>query len=350
MKKISLFLIIFLILLTGCASHTEIHEKSFVISIGLDYYQETKEYEVSIYFINNANLTQESSMQTDENSAYTASAKSISLTDALREISNNIDVVLEFNHVKTLIINTNFITNDNMKYLYTFLKNGPLLYPIFEIYLTNDNIIDLYKVKVFEETTLFYTLLTGYKKSHNHNYITYYDFVNDYLVENYFLNYPVITFNDNIFQNEKDNLISLENIGSIFLREDLTPFYITYEEYPGLYLINDFNDIIFQINDIELVVNNYTFDTDLDDLSPEDTVNVIIKSDVAYIYSNITSNTNFINKTKEYFINEIDKLFDYCLENNIDLFNINFQRQLQGLEPTNIKNYKINYVIDLLHP
>lgn len=351
MKKISLFLIIYILLiLSSCASHTEIHEKSFIISIGLDYYKDTCEYEVSIYFINNANLTQESAIQTDENSAYTASAKAKSLTDAFRKISTNIDVVLEFNHVKTLIINTNFITSENMKYLYTFLKNGPLLYPIFEIYLTNDKIIDLYKVKVFEETTLFYTLLTGYKKSHNHNYITYYDFVNDYLIENYFLNYPIITFNDNIFQNEKDKLISLENIGSVFLKENLEPFYISYSDYPGLYLINDFNDIIFQLNDIELVVNNYTLDVSLDNLHPESVLNIIIKSDVAYIYSDITSNNDFINKTKEYFKTEIDKLFSHCLNNNIDLFNINFQRSLQGLEPVDIKTYKISYTIDLLHP
>lgn len=350
MKKINLFLIIYLsFFLLGCTSYTEIHEKSFVISLGIDYIKESKDYEVTIYFINNANLTQDSA-NSNKNSAYVASAKGKSLTDALKTISNNIDVVLEFNHVKTLIISTNFINEHNMNYLYTFLQNGPLLYPIFEIYLTNDNIQELYQVKVFEETTLFYTLLTGYKKSHNHNYITYYDFVNDYLESNYFLNYPVITFNNDIYKSDTDSLISLENIGSIYLSEQLQPLYITYEDFPGLYLINDFNDIIIHIQDLEIVVNNYTFDMLLDNLNPNSQLNITIKSDVAYIYSNITSNTDFIEKTKQYFIQEIQRLYNYCLENNIDIFNINYQRSLQGLEPVDIKTYHINYTIDLLHP
>ena len=55
-------------------------------------------------------------------------------------------------------------------------------------------------------------------------------------------------------------------------------------------------------------------------------------------------------KTRCYWAKDLKDAYWMMHENNIDLFNINFQRQLQGLEPTNIKNYKINYVIDLLHP
>ena len=48
-------IIFFLIICTSCKDNKEIHEISFISSIGIDYKIDTNEYEVIIYFINNIN-------------------------------------------------------------------------------------------------------------------------------------------------------------------------------------------------------------------------------------------------------------------------------------------------------
>ena len=54
-KLLAPIIIFFLIICTSCKDNKEIHEISFVSSIGIDYKIDTNEYEVILYFINTIN-------------------------------------------------------------------------------------------------------------------------------------------------------------------------------------------------------------------------------------------------------------------------------------------------------
>lgn len=346
-----LVLCLMTLLLTGCYSYTEIHEVSFVISFGFDYIEEEKMYEVTAYIINNANLTQTETSSSSEHNAYTGTAKGKTISNAIEEINKNLDIILEFKHIKTVFISERFINNEeNIKYLYTFFRNGPLFYPNFEIYITKENIKDIYKVQVFEETTIYYTLLTGHKKAHNYKVANFYDFINDYIIPDYYIGYPMIEVNKSIFENQKEPHHTLENSGIVYFPNIDKIEIVKYSDYPGLYLINNFTDLIINLNDLEFIINNYLFSLNLNTNNPDKIIDIVIKADIAYVYSDTINDKEFSEYVKKYFIQEIDKVFKYCYSIGIDILNINYLRSLRNLDECDITKYQLNYTIDVVHP
>lgn len=350
MKKI---LIIFmlcsvLLYLSGCGSYSEIHEISFVISLGFDYDLETKEYEVSTYVINNANLTQNQNQSTDT-SSYIGVYKDKSITNALKKITSNVDITLEFKHIKTIFLNVNFLIPEHMEYIYTYFKNGPLFYPNFEIYITPNKIKDIFSVQVFEETTLFYTLMTGDKKAHFHKTITFFELCNDKLIKGFFLGYPVVEVKTDVFEDQEKNYHTTEIIGSMYFDEQLNGLLIKYQEYPGIYLIHNVNNLMLHINDIEFLIDNYTFQIVIDK-NEEHNVNLHINAEIGYIYSPNYDLNEYKEILKKYIAEEIDKVYNLCLANNIDMFNINYLRYLNRLKEINLHKVKLNYNINLITP
>ena len=341
-KTLNLFLIIFLsLLINGCKRYSEIHEISFVLSIGLDYDQENEMFEVSVYVINNANLTQ-SDNQSIDTSSYIGVYKSKSLTEALKKITSNVDVTLELKHVKTIFINEHFLTFDNREYFYTFFKNGPLLYPSFEIYITPNKIKDLFNVQVFEETTLYYTILTGTKKAHNHKPVTFYQFVNDKLIPNYFLGYPVITVSSDIFQDGENEFKKTENTGIMFFDEYANKHFLEYEDFPGMYLIHDFNNLLLKLDGIEILIDNYKFEYIVD---KNNSIKFDIDLEVNYIYSKEYNMFDYQNQLKESIKKEIIKLYQECLHQEIDIFNINYLRSIKKLNEIDLNN--VDFIFDI---
>ena len=348
MKKLfNIFLIITSILmLTGCKKYSEIHEISFVLSIGLDYDIENKLYEVSVYVINNANLTQ-SDNQSINTSSYIGVYKDKSLTEALKKITSNVDVTLELKHVKTIFINENFLTYENREYFYTFFKNGPLLYPSFEIYITPNKIEELFNVQVFEETTLYYTILTGTKKAHTHKPVTFYQFVNDKLIPNYFLGYPVITISSDIFQNGEKEFKKTENTGIMFFDEYANKHFLNYKEFPGMYFIHDFNNLLITLNNIEILIDNYKFEYII---NKNNAVEFYIDLEINYIYSKDYTMYDYKKIIKDSIKKEINKLYFECLNQEIDIFNINYLRSIKRLNELNLKDVEFIYNINVNTP
>ena len=124
MNKVKYLIICLMFFITtGCYSYKEIHEISFVISFGFDYIENEQMYEVTAYIINNANLTLAENQTSSEHNAYIGTAKGKTISNAIEELNKNLDIILEFKHIKTVFITTNFINSDNLKYLYTFFLN-----------------------------------------------------------------------------------------------------------------------------------------------------------------------------------------------------------------------------------
>ena len=350
MKKI-LFLFILLLnifYLSGCSKYSEIHEISFVISLGFDYDVESKEYIINTYIINNANLTQNKNQSTDT-SSYIGSYKDKSITEALNKLTTNVDITLEFKHIKTVFINTNFLTKENMEYIYVFFRNGPLFYPNFEVYVTENKIEEIFKVQVFEETTLFYTLLTGEKKAHNHETVTFFQLINDKLIKDFYLGYPIVKVTTDVFENKDEKYHTTEIVGSMYLDHKLNKFLLTYEEYPGIYLIHQTTNLLMKLNDIEFLIDNYKFNV-LIDRNKNNSIEIRVDAEVAYIYSDNYNIFDYKQILKKYIQEEITKLYNHCLTLGVDLFNINYRRYLKKMSHIDLNKLEVIYNINLITP
>ena len=99
-----------------------------------------------------------------------------------------------------------------------------------------------------------------------------------------------------------------------------------------------------------MIINNYLFSIELNTNNPDQVIDITIKSDVAYVYSDTIQDFEMSEYTKKYFIKEINKVLEYCYSIGIDILNINYLRSLKGLTKCDIKNYRINWTIDVLHP
>ena len=110
MRKILLILIIFfLIICTSCKDNKEIHEISFVSSIGIDYKIDTNEYEVILYFINTINnVSVDYGLSEPELLGYTATSTSNSITNAISKIQNNSETIISLKHLETVIFTETF--------------------------------------------------------------------------------------------------------------------------------------------------------------------------------------------------------------------------------------------------
>ena len=114
MKKrfLLIILIILLITLTSCKDNKEIHEVSFVSSIGLDYNIDTEEYNIILYFINTINnVSVDYGLSEPELLGFTAEGKGKTINEALIKVQTFSETHLNLKHLESVIFTTEEILN-----------------------------------------------------------------------------------------------------------------------------------------------------------------------------------------------------------------------------------------------
>ena len=207
MKKIFLLLIIFLLLYcTSCKDNKEIHEISFVSSIGIDYKIDTNEYEVILYFINTINnVSVDYGLSEPELLGYTASSISNSISSAINKIQESSETMISLKHLETIIFTETFFNQKNIFEFYNYCKNSHLFFHAFEIFITDSNLKDIFLIENMTDSPSYYTLLTGKKNGYDYDKVLFYNFVNDILTPNYYLKYPKITVTDEFYKKTTKN-------------------------------------------------------------------------------------------------------------------------------------------------
>ena len=155
MKKIIyIFILLNTFLLTSCFDYTEVNSYYYASSLGLDYDHEKNEYTVYIYIINTLNLSNIQTSATEKDSiAYISKYSESSIPKAIHKIFENSDIHIDLRHLRTVILKDSFINNDNLNMLINLIKNDINFYFNFSIYITKDNLEDIYKVNNFTETS-----------------------------------------------------------------------------------------------------------------------------------------------------------------------------------------------------
>lgn len=206
MKKIFL-LLIFIFLLTGCNSYTELNDLSIVNTLGIDY-QDNK-YNLVLSTI-------ERDKDNDSINVYSSNKKS--LNRALNDIYLTSNKKLYLSHIDLLILTPNSINNKLNEILNNFLKDNQYRNNFQVIIMNSDDLNTFFNKKIAskEVTNLIdiNSKETGiiYKKELE-------EFLNDILIDNNSV-LPTITFNDDILTLSSYTLIKDKKTDKVLSTDD----------------------------------------------------------------------------------------------------------------------------------
>ena len=342
MRKILLILIIFfLIICTSCKDNKEIHEISFVSSIGIDYKIDTNEYEVILYFINTINnVSVDYGLSEPELLGYTASSTSNSITNAISKIQNNSETIISLKHLETVIFTETFFNKKNVLEFYNYCKNSHSFFHAFEIFITDSKLSDIYLIENMTDSPSYYTLLTGKKTGYEYDKVLFYNFVNDILTPNYYLIYPKITVTEEYYKKNDKSFKTLSHNGYSILKEDYSLSTYNLNTIKGLKFLNNFSHYNIKINDsLHFYLKNYKISKNI----KKGEIHLKINCEVQLIENiNNLNNNELTKEIKLFLINEINNCLNILREDNIDILNINFLSNNKLDYQNTLINYQIN--------
>lgn len=353
MKKIIFILYLFsFFTLTGCFDYKEVNSVHYAASMGIDYDENTHNYTVYIYIINNLNLTQIELATTEgDKLAYVAKSSDLSITIALDKIYENSEIIIDLHHLKTLILTKNVCSDIHLKNIRTFLINNYDNYLNFSVLLTENDISEIYKVQNFTETSAYYTLLTNSSNYNKYHIPKAHEFLNDVISNNYNITYPVINISYDTFNKNEDEYITLYLRGLAAFNNNNTAVFFEASEFMGVKYLNNLENYRLSI-----IYNNQVLAFDLHKFKIKKklkknllTINFTI--DTTVIINNYVNEieSNFLD-AKTILIEEITNSVNYLWEKSIiyevDLFNL---QHLISIKKYNFdyRNVKINFKYDI---
>ncbi|MGI8386462.1 Ger(x)C family spore germination protein [Robertmurraya sp. P23] len=163
MKRSWFICIIGCLLLTSCSGLKNIQDLTYIVAIGLDYNEETKEYTAYLQGLNFASVAkQEGGKPTEPIPIFVASAKGETLNLAVSNLYKMSEPPLFFGHVKTLILTQAIVENKFNEVIKEIGRNRSLR-PTLRIISTSEDMQDLLNVKALFNYPAVYTVL--YKKN-----------------------------------------------------------------------------------------------------------------------------------------------------------------------------------------
>lgn len=261
MKKfliILIFIISFLCIPYYNNDYIDITHMINVSSVGLEKNNNT--FLVYAYVIDNYTMS-----KSDFNTSSTSTPSTIisssgnTIEQAFFNLYDSVFVNLNFSHIETLVLQNNFISNNNINELINFISTHNDFFPKFNIFITEENIKDVFNIKYFSDTSSYYNILTEYKSEIEHHPTTFIDLVNDFLEPNYFILYPSLKLNDNIIKSEKKGNSLF--IDGYYYYDTGMLYKMNFSNYPLLYLLYSTNDISFEINNQQYFLYGYSLKT-----------------------------------------------------------------------------------------
>lgn len=340
-KLLAPIIIFFLIICTSCKDNKEIHEISFVSSIGIDYKIDTNEYEVILYFINTINnVSVDYGLSEPELLGYTATSTSNSITNAISKIQNNSETIISLKHLETVIFTETFFNKKNVLEFYNYCKNSHSFFHAFEIFITDSKLSDIYLIENMTDSPSYYTLLTGKKTGYEYDKILFYNFINDILTPNYYLIYPKITVTEEFYKKNDKPFKTLSHSGYSILKEDYSLSTYNLNTINGIKFLNNFNHFDIKISDsLHFYLKNYKISKNI----KKGEIYFKINCEVQIIENiNNLNNNELTKEIKLFIINEINNCINILHEDNIDILNINFLSNNKLDYQNTLINYQIN--------
>jgi hypothetical protein len=226
-------------------------------SIGISY--EENKINIHSYVINNTSMSKtDYNTSSSNNNSIIIKTTNDTFEEAFFDLMNSTALVVDFSHIETLILHTSVFNEQLIKELTNYIVNQKKFYPKFNVYVTNENLNEIYDINFLNDTSSYYTLLTEYKSDIEYHKTTFIDLTNDFYEDNFFIMYPSIKLNKNILSNnETKTSISID--GYYYFDKDIKK--IQFNELPLLYFLYSTNDVIFKINNKNYYLSNYSLRT-----------------------------------------------------------------------------------------
>jgi spore germination protein KC len=170
-KKISkLIFVSSVLLLSGCTGSKNIQDLTYIVSIGLDYNEENKEYTVYLQGLNFANVAkQEGGKPTEPVPTFIGSASGKTLNMAVRKLYKVSRPPLFFGHTKTFVVSKSVLKHKFEEVLEEVGRNRSLR-PNLQLFATDESIEEIFKVNgLFEYPPVYTVLLTEEKAESLHD-------------------------------------------------------------------------------------------------------------------------------------------------------------------------------------
>jgi len=160
-KTSKLIFVSLILLLTGCTGSKNIQDLTYIVSIGLDYNEEDKEYTAYLQGLNFANVAkQEGSKPAEPVPTFVGTASGKTLNMAVRHLYKATRPSLFFGHTKTLVLSKNVLKYKFKEVLEDVGRNRSLR-PNLQIFTTDDSIEEIFKVNgLFNYPPVYTVLLT----------------------------------------------------------------------------------------------------------------------------------------------------------------------------------------------
>jgi spore germination protein KC len=159
--KIKFFIAVLVscLFMTGCTNMKNIQDLTYIVAIGMDYNQETKQYTAYIQGLNFANVAkQEGSRPVEPIPIYIASATGETLNLAVSKLYSKSEPPLFFGHVTTLVLSKNIVTHQFNEVIKEVGRNRSLRSTL-RVLTTEEDIEEVFNIKALFNYPAVYTVL-----------------------------------------------------------------------------------------------------------------------------------------------------------------------------------------------
>lgn len=151
--------------LTGCSGLKNIQDLTYIVSIGMDYDEKTKEYTAYLQGLNFANVAKLEGVKPSENiPPFIASATGETLNLAVSKLYKMSEPPLFFGHVNTLVLTKNIIKDHFKEVIEEVGRNRSLRHTLI-VMTTEESLKDIFSINALFNYPSVYSILYKYNEN-----------------------------------------------------------------------------------------------------------------------------------------------------------------------------------------
>lgn len=326
-KKINIILIIiisFIPFIIKRSDYKDITKTIHINSIGINYNKESFEYECYFYIFNSFNVTNAKiSSSNIDNLAYVIKTSSNNFNECFNNLYKEVNTYINLTHLKTIILHTSFINNNNLDLFYNYIKHHNFIYYNFYIFTTNNDFNELFNINNFSDVSVHHTIISDPTLNQTYNLVKFNQFVKGILSNNYTLLIPNINVLYDKLYKQSDINKTLELNGYSIICNKSYIDTITSNKCVSLKWLTHLSDSYILVDLYNLYVKNLKFKLKIKNniLIVDYKISVILLNNP---YNELLEDIE--NKLSNLILDEIKNLYYKLLDINIDIYNTNYYK------------------------
>lgn len=316
MKKL-LLMILLILMLNSCKAANAIYYNLYFASFAIEY----NDNEYNGYFYLPSSIDIGNHKSDSEQKAEVASAKGETLQEIFNYVEASSNLIMNFKHVSSLIIHQSVLSSSKLEEVIKFINSFKEIDKNFLVFITSDEIDDVYKLKNMNNESLILTTLTE-PKINQHIFssskpVHFLNFCRDYY-NNKVISLPYIEV-DSIFSDEIDSIICK---GVCFINKEK---YLLYDLNNYFSYFNENINMSYKDQNINIIIETY-------------------KPKFEYKNNHIKMNVNIEYKVLDSSIENTTDYLEKCIN---DIIINTFNKTKKEIDFLNSKYYEVDNELDV---